>query len=79
MPKKRSIDPKMARWSMTDVFVARRYRCIPVRIFLGRSHVELDGAALPGSVEGIADMEVDFWTVESSIAFVDLIGLAAVI
>src|SRR5262249_18486299 len=36
-------------------------------------HVELDSAALPGAIDGVAYMEVDFGTVERAVAFVDLV------
>ena len=40
--------------------------------FFRQRHVELDRSALPGTVESIADMEVDFRAVKGAIAFIDL-------
>ena len=35
---------------------------------LGHGEVGLDCSALPGAVEAVADMEVDFWSVKCSVA-----------
>lgn len=39
---------------------------------LGELEVELDGSALVGSFEGVLDSDVDFWTVEGTVARVEL-------
>ena len=38
-------------------------------------HIQLNGSALPGSSQGIFDMDVDFGSVEGAVSFVDLIIL----
>lgn len=42
----------------------------------GHEHIELNGAALPGTADGIFYMEIEFRTVKSAVSFIDLIGHA---
>ena len=39
--------------------------------FFRQLHIQLNGAALPGTADGVLQMEVDLWAVESAVAFVD--------
>ena len=64
------MEPNMARWSMTGRLLCHRNGVFQVKFFR-QGHIELDGAALPGSVEGIADMEVDFRSIKGAVAFID--------
>ena len=46
---------------------------------LGHLHVQLNGAALPGTAKGVGQMEVQLGAVEGAVAFVYHIGLAHVL
>ena len=39
--------------------------------FLRHEHIELDRTALPGTANGISEVEIDLRTIESTIAFID--------
>ena len=43
---------------------------------LGQLHIQLDGAALPGTADGVRQMEVQLRAVERAVALVDDVVLA---
>ena len=43
---------------------------------LGQLHIELNGAALPGTADGVCQMEVELRAVERAVALVDNVVLA---
>src|SRR5262249_3046651 len=44
---------------------------------LRQGHIELNGATLPRSTDGISDMEIDFWPIKRPLSFAHLEWLAA--
>ena len=68
---KRSMEPNTTRWIM----IGRCFQAVSTHVLclkpLGQLEVQLDGAALPGSADGILQMEVDLRAVEGAVSLVD--------
>jgi hypothetical protein len=76
MPMKRSIEPQMARWTITGVFFSPSVDIEGAEAFR-QVEVDLRGAALPVAADGVAQHIFELRPVERALARIDL-GLDAV-